>query len=101
MKALIKVLGFLSINAVGFYVGPFLLAMAVFSLKIIEISEDNPAGLAFYDGGFMGVIMPIWFVCMLFSFASFFLSGAWKMIFLFCPIYIPLILGIYKISTYV
>lgn len=101
MKALVRVLGFLLVNAIGFYVGPLLLATAVFKLKLIELSEDNPAILAFYDGGFMSVMMPIWFVCMLFSFASFFLSGIWKKLFLFCPVYIPLLLGIYMIGQHV
>ncbi|MDH5722653.1 MAG: hypothetical protein OEY94_04960 [Alphaproteobacteria bacterium] len=100
MKAFIKVLGFFLINAVGFSVGPFILATAVFGLKIVEVTQDNPDSMIFFDT-FLLPITLTWLVCFVFSFASFFLSGLWKKAFLFLPVYIPLLLSIYKIYTFI
>tara|TARA_B100001989_G_scaffold216504_1_gene167369 strand:+ start:4340 stop:4651 length:312 start_codon:yes stop_codon:yes gene_type:complete len=103
MKAFLKVLIFFLVNAVGFSVGPLIIAFSIFKLQLIDLKNEANVGVVDYvlNGPLMMTISLTWFVCFLFSFASFFLSGIWKKIFLLCPIFVPMVVTIYKISLLV
>ncbi len=97
MKIYLTILIFFLCNTIGFFTGSFLYAMAQI-YKFIDIEKSGFSITSMqYD---MGIILMVWLACAIFSFASFFLSKKWKIVFLSAPIIAPFITSIALLINY-
>jgi len=98
MKIYITVALFFLCNITGFFTGSFMYAVAqIYRFINIEETGFSIANMQ-YD---MGVVLMMWAACAVFSFASFFLSRKWKIVFLAAPVIAPLISSLILISAYI
>ncbi len=97
MRTAIKLLIFFLCNVAGFYVGPLLFAI-VLNKRLIDIQNSQLTMNTLESS--MGIILIAWLACALFSFASFFLKGPWRIVFLTMPIIVPTIFTIMIIRSY-
>ncbi len=96
MKISLSIFIFFICNFIGLTIVPALYAIAPI-YKFINIESDFSANMQ-YD---ISYSMIAWLACALFSFASFFLSRKWKVLFLLAPIVMPFIFSIALLSKYI
>lgn len=96
MKTLTPVLLFLLSNIIGYMLVVILYAVApIYGFINIETTD-----FLLNKEIDMGIVLVMWLICAIFSFASFFLSRKWKIFFLSAPIIVPLICSLKLLAAY-
>lgn len=98
MKILIKVLSFFLVNIIGYYASLSLFAVLVMKFDVIGYETATIDLVNFEQNYFIRIFMT-WAACAIFSFASFFFKSSIRFAFLFAPIIVPLIYGLYYILS--
>lgn len=98
MRVLISVVLFFLCNLIGSLIGPLLYVLSV-KYELVAANEGLDQTIFFND--IVLLVSLTWLVCALFSFATFFLSGIWRVVFYLAPIVIPLIVGLVTLAGYI
>lgn len=96
MKTIIPILLFFAANFIGYAL--IIMSFAIAPIRgFVDIENTN---FLLNQETDMLVVIFMWLACAVFSFASFFKTGKWKIFFLSAPIIVPFIFSIILISAY-